>query len=102
MTEERYIEWLERLDIDVEETTRRERLQWALRRELGYHPSEAQIDAAWKTVQVVWEELAPRGVRPVQIRYPWGTDLRFVVSGRRGLFGWQSIKEMFGIETPWG
>ena len=97
--EERYVEWLERLDIPVDETTRIEKFQEYLRREFDFQ--ESQIEALTEALRVVWDELAPRGVRPIWVHYPWGRDLRFVIAGERGLFGWRTIKERFGIRTPW-
>jgi hypothetical protein len=44
-----------------------------------------------------WEELTPQGVTPRLIRYRWGTAIRFAIRGVRGWFGWQRIKQMFGL-----
>jgi hypothetical protein len=91
-----YLEVLERFDIPVEDRTSRERLQEALQTQLGkFAPRD--ITPFWETVQWQFEELAPRGVKPVTVKYPWGETLRFAIKGYRGLFGAERMSEITGI-----
>jgi len=92
-----YLEILERFDIPVEERTTREKLQAALARELGkYTPKD--IEPIWEANVKYFEELAPKGVRPVLVRYPWGEEIRFTIKGYRGLFGPTKVSELTGIK----
>ena len=93
--EERYIAWLERLEIPTEVTTDYERFSEYLVAEFDFE--ESQIDALWETLEFEMEELYSRGIRPVLVEYPWGSQLRFAIQGRRGLFGWERVKKEYGI-----
>jgi hypothetical protein len=44
-----------------------------------------------------FEELAPRGIMPRLIRYPYGTAIRFGIEKVRGWFSWKTIKEKFKL-----
>lgn len=91
MSEENYIEWLERLEIDVEDTTTIDALKDKLERDL-FMPSDEQLDALWSTVGLKFEEMAPKGIHPVLVEFEWGSQVRFGVEGRPGLWGWASVK----------
>jgi len=88
-TEERYIEWLERMDLDIEDSTSIEALQDVLAKEMTVTPG--RLDALWSAIQTSYEELAPQGIHAVLVHYSWGDDLRFGVKGHPGLWGWSSV-----------
>ena len=89
MSEERYIEWLERLEIPIEESATIEALQVYLEQEMV--PSPEQIAALFSATEFKYEVLAAEGIRPVYITYPWGKELRFGVKGHPGLWGYESV-----------
>jgi len=91
--EERYIEWLERLDIPVEETTSIRRFQRYLRVQFDI-TRPRQIAALWETAQTKLTEWAPAGVKPVRVKYPWGHLVRFAIKGLRGLFSLRRMREL--------
>lgn len=82
---EKCIEWLERTDIPIEETSTIDRFQKYLAEEFNYDTK--QIQALWDATVWRYEELAPMGVRPVVVTYPWGRELRWGVKGFPGLWG---------------
>ena len=96
--EERYWEWLERLDVPIEETTTKERFQEWLREQVHPHAYEAAKDILWEYLVERYDELAPMGVRPVVVRYWWGTELRWAIKGYPGLWGYKRMKEITGWE----
>jgi len=89
MSEERYIEWLERLEIPIEETATIEALQQTLENLMV--PTPEQIAALYGAAEFKYSVLAAEGMRPVYITYPWGKELRFGVKGRPGLWGYESV-----------
>jgi hypothetical protein len=88
--EERYIEWLERLEIPIEETATIEDLQAYLREEFGF--GDAQIEALSSAAVARYEVLPEYGITPHIIEYPWGEEVRFTVEGYRGFFGFDFVK----------
>ena len=93
--EERYQEWLTRLEIPLEETTTVEKLQTYLRDELGM--SAAQIDALVEATSFSTTNLAEAGIHPVIIEYPWGREVRYGVEGHPGLWGYESAIEWYQV-----
>jgi len=91
MTEERYLEWLERLEVPIEDTVSIEALQEYLKDMLGFYPTSGQLDALWGGTTFEQDILAPIGIRAVYVIYPWGSEIRFGVKGRPGLWGWESV-----------
>jgi len=91
---ERYLEWLERIEVPIEETVDIKKFQEYLEEEFAYGPK--QIDTLVEAVELEWESLAPIGVRPRLIRYPWGRYLRFGIKGYKGLFGYKRMTEITG------
>jgi len=96
MAEERYMEWLTRMDIPVEETVTIERFQDYLREEFEI-TEPARIEALWSSTETRFA-LAGEGIRPIDITYPWGRETRYGWKGRPGLWGWKSISEYMGWE----
>ena len=92
MSEERYLEWLERLEIPIEDTVSIEAFQNYLKEVLGITLTDAQRDALWEATGYEYEILAPLGVRAIYITYPWGKQLRFVIAKMPGLWGWSSVQ----------
>ena len=91
---EKYLDWLERCDIPVEETTTIKDFQTYLKDELGI-TGEAQISGLWEATGTKWS-LADVGVRAMPITYPWGHETRYVIEGYKGLFGFPRMKEITG------
>lgn len=89
MSEERYIEWLERLEIPIEDSATITALQEYLKQEMI--PTPEQIAALWGAAEFKYEILGAEGIRPLYITYPWGKELRFGVKGRPGLWGYESV-----------
>lgn len=94
--EERYQEWLERLEIPIEETAEYEKFQDYLRRELEL--SDTQIEALWGATETRYDVLAGHGIRPVTIVYPWGREVRYGIQGLPGLWGFERMREILGEE----
>lgn len=92
MTEERYLEWLERLEIPVEATVSIEALQAHLKDTLSFIPTPDQLNALWGGTSYEYDVLAPMGIRAVYVTYPWGNEIRFGVKGKPGLWGFESVQ----------
>jgi len=90
--EERYQEWLERLEIPIEETTEYEQFQKYLKEELGL--TDVQINALWEATGYRYEVLAGAGIRAVTVVYPWGREVRYGITGAPGLWGFTRMKEI--------
>jgi len=95
-SEERYQEWLERLEIPLEEQTDIETMKEYLREEFGITGIE-QVEALWGATGMK-AELSEHGIRAITIEYPWGKQLRYGVQGMPGLWGWESITEIMESE----
>ena len=96
MSEERYIEWLERLEIPIEDSATITALQEYL--ESLMVPTPEQIAALWGAAEFKYDVLAAEGIRPLYITYPWGKELRFGVAGRPGLWGYESVQGFLAEE----
>lgn len=96
MSEERYIEWLERLEIPIEDSATITALQAYLEQEMI--PTPEQIAALWGATEFKYDVLAADGIRPIYITYPWGKELRFGVKGRPGLWGYVSVQGFLAEE----
>lgn len=95
-TEERYQEWLERLEIPIEETAVYEQFQKYLRDELEFN--DAQIDALWEATHYRYEDLAEIGISPITYTYKTGPragerEVRYGIAGVPGLWGYRAMKE---------
>lgn len=91
-SEERYQEWLDRLEIPIENMTDIATLQSYLKDEFGI-TGDAQIAALWSSTQVS-ADFAEHGIRAVTVTYPWGKELRYGVQGMAGLWGLTRIQEI--------
>jgi hypothetical protein len=90
--EERYQEWLDRLEIPVENQVDIETLKSYLKDEFGI-TGDAQVEALWSATEVS-ADYAEHGIRAVTITYPWGRELRYGVQGMPGLWGWERVQEV--------
>ena len=90
--EERYQEWLDRLEIPIENTTDISALQTYLKEEFGI-TGDAQVAAIWDTLGVS-TDYSGHGIHAVTVTYPWGKELRYGVQGMPGLWGWEAIQEI--------
>jgi len=97
MGEERYLEWLERLEIPIEDTVSIEAFQKYLRDILGFTPTSAQLDALWSVTEYQYEILAPSEIRPIAITYPWGKEVRYIIAGFPGLWGFEGMKSILDM-----
>jgi hypothetical protein len=97
--EEKYQEWLERLEIPITEQADIERFKEYLRDEFGI-TGELQIQALWSQVETktAYTEM---GIRAVIVEYPWGKELRYGIQGMPGLWGWASVKEIMEAEEEY-
>jgi len=98
--DERYEDFLNRMDVPVEAWEDKERLRAHLREQLGYEPYDTQIEALWEYMETQktekWDEpyLREHGVRRIVVYYPWGSQVRYVVQGLRGLFGREFVEKL--------
>lgn len=93
------MEWLESMELPIEDTVTIEKFQARLGKFLnaGTPTGRAhQIDALSETMLTKYTQLLPRGIRPIQIRYHYGTTLRFSIKGLRGLFGLKGMENATG------
>jgi len=90
--EERYLEWLERMEIPIEETTTIERWREWLSRQIEVTPE--RLAKSWTAIETWWLPMKEKGVMPRIIEYPWGRALRFAIKGRRGWFGLKRMREI--------
>ena len=95
--EERYQEWLERMEIPLEDLDSIETMKSYLKEELDM-TNPNQIEALWSAVDKK-DTLAEHGIHPVTITYPWGREVRYGVQGLAGLWGWESVQEIMAEET---
>jgi len=91
--EDRYADVLARFDLPIEAWEDKERLREELRSQLGYEPTDRQVESLWETMDVLkrerWDEpwLRMHGVRTVGIKKAWGTQPRYAIQGLPGLWG---------------
>lgn len=104
--EDRYEDFLNRLDLPIEAWEDKERLREALVDILGSEPTDAQVEALWETMETEraskWDEpwLEEHGVSTVPVSYPWGTQIRYAIQGLPGLWSRETI-EMLREEEGW-
>ncbi len=103
---EALMEWLESMELPIEDTVTIERFQARLSKFLNACTPTGrahQVDALSETMLTKYEQLLPRGIRPIQVRYHYGTTLRFGIKGLRGLFGLKGMEKATGepIELMW-
>ena len=103
---EALIEWLESMELPIEDTVTIEKFQARLGKFLnaGTPAGRAhQLDALTEAMMTKYTELLPRNIRPIQVHYHYGTTLRFAIKGVRGLFGLKGMEEKTGepIELMW-
>jgi len=94
--EERYLEWLTRMDIEPETRADVEKFTDYLIDELKLN--DAQIDALMNANMLTFERYAPLGAHPVRVEYPWGVEIRWGVKGHPGLWSYEGMQELFGLE----
>lgn len=86
-----FLAWLEReedvfgLTGAVERTIDRDKCRMMLLEELGYDPSDKQIEAMYEAGRMRYETLPQINVGTSQVLYPWGkqTWFRDLTTGRR-------------------
>lgn len=91
--EERYQEWLERLEIPIEETAEYEKFQKYLQDEFGL--GDTAVEALWEATGYRYEDLLAVGIHSVTITYPWGRAIRYGIAGYPGLWGYEKMKELY-------
>ena len=96
-SEERYQEWLDRLEIPIEETATLDTFKDYLRDEFGFE-KDTQVMALWGAMDKKLD-LADFGIHPLTITYPWGKELRYGVQGMPGLWGWESVQIIVEAES---
>jgi len=95
-TDERYQEWLERMEVPIVAQTSIEAFQDYLRNEFGI-TGDAQISALWSTIGTK-DTYMEHGIHAVIIDYPWGREVRYGIQGMPGLWGWESLQEIIENE----
>lgn len=96
--EEKYMLWLEHMDVPVDKTVDIEKFQKWLEDELAEKYTDERKDALWGTIEAKFDYFIPKGATPVGVEFPWGSQLRFGVKGYRGLFGLERTMELIGEE----
>ncbi len=91
--EEKYMEWLERLEISVEDTSTLTKLTDYLVTELGY--SDSQVDAIVGAVDFRDVDLADVGIHPFTIEFEWGKQIRYGIEGLPGAWGYSKMREVY-------
>jgi hypothetical protein len=96
--DERYQEWLERMEIPIENTTNIEIFKDYLRDEFGI-TDDPRITALWDAVDKT-ADLAEHGIYPVTVNYVTRgfKELRYGVQGLPGLWGWAAVQEIMSEE----
>ncbi len=103
---EALMEWLESMELPIEDTVTIEKFQARLGKFLNASTPAGiahQTDALTEAMMTKYTELLPRSIRPIQVRYHWGTALRFGIKGKRGLFGLKGMEAKTGepISLMW-
>jgi len=93
--EEKYQEWLERMEIPIEETTDIRRFQQWLTDEID--ATELQKEVLWEANKIKWEQISPREAKAVEYEFDWGKVIRWYIKGYRGAFGYEKMKELLGL-----
>ena len=94
--EERYLEWLERLEIPLEETVDVKHFQEVLYEEFGF--GAKQVEGLTSVLEMKWERMMPAGIRVRLIDFKYYTDLRFAIRGYRGWFSYERMRRITGWE----
>ena len=103
--EEDLLEWLERLEVPVEDTATISRFQRYLEDQIEV--TDRRLEALWDSIETKYGELMPMGATLVTVEYPWGSEIRFGLTRgawlepekwRPGLWGWEQMKELTGWE----
>jgi len=92
-SEEDLMDALARFDLDVEDTVDLETLKVALTEQLGYIPTQKQLDAFGGAQFEITAKLEELGIRALTIEYQWGQQVRYAWKGHPGLWGWERISE---------
>jgi len=91
-SDEKYQEWLDRLEIPVENQVDIETLKDYLKDEFGI-TGDLQVEALWSATEVS-ADMMEHGIHAVTITYPWGKELRYGVQGMSGLWGFARVQEI--------
>lgn len=103
-TEERYLEWVSRMDLSPEETVSIWEARMAVSRQLEEGPqfaieyglSASQLRAVDWTVREVYGPMYEAGIRPTIAWHPAGYwQVRYSVSKERGLYGFERMSGFF-------
>jgi len=90
------MEWLERMEIPIENMFDINSFQSYLIQELGEF-TEMQSEALWAAAQdKLLNEV--EGITPILVTYPWGRELRYSIQGLPGLWGWESAQAVIAGE----
>jgi len=95
-SDERYQEWLERMEIPLENQVDIDRFRDYLRDEFDI-TKDTQVQALWSAVDTT-KDLSEHGIHPLIVHYPWGDELRFGVQGLPGLWGWEAVLQILEEE----
>ena len=91
--QEEIMDALSRLDLDVEDTTDVDSLRQALRNELGYEPTPAQMEWFGEGQFDITPRLEDFSISPTTFQRYGYTETRYVITGSQGLFGWEAVQE---------
>ncbi|MBU0791798.1 MAG: hypothetical protein KKC55_15210 [Gammaproteobacteria bacterium] len=94
--EEQYQEWLDRLEIPIEEQSTIEDFQEYLKAEFLFGDAQVEALSGAFSVERDFEKV---GIHAVTVTYPWGKDLRYGISGAPGLWGFESAMRFYGERT---
>lgn len=90
--EERYQEWLDRLEIPIEQQANIAMFQEYLREEFNY--GDEQVDAL-TSAHILELDFESVGIHAVTVTYAWGKDLRYGITGEPGLWGFASAQRFY-------
>lgn len=90
--------WLAREEVNLADINQIRQLQGRLAL------AGLQKGAAWqailsRTATYVQQAMLSQGIRPVAYEFPTGTQVRFVLPGQRGAFGYATVQARYGLET---
>jgi len=90
--DEKIADWLQRMDVPLEDRATIEAFKHYLEEEFGWY-SDAQKEALISAlgIETSYEE---HGIKAVTIKYPWGVELRYAVQGMPGLWGWEAVQDI--------
>lgn len=95
--QEKYEEWLARLDIPLEDTLDIERFREYLIDELGI-TGDLQLEAL-ESVRQAPQAYAEHRIEAITVEYPWGKEVRYAIQGLAGLWGWESVQRIRAEEA---